>query len=142
MNQKNLVIGGGSIVAIIIIVLIATHSSSNPNNKSMTTMKTSGSTSQTDTSSAKDAVATDQATIQNYAFSPATIKVKVGAMVTWTNQDSVHHNVVADKPSDDAPNGPLIGRGETYSFTFKKPGTYTYHCVPHPYMHGSVVVTN
>jgi amicyanin len=87
------------------------------------------------------AVAATKVDIQNYMFSPMSIKVKVGDTVTWTNKDSVHHNVVADTASSDAPNGPLIGLGETYSFKFTKAGTYTFHCNPHPYMHGSVTVT-
>lgn len=88
------------------------------------------------------AVATTAVSITNYMFSPISIKVKTGETVTWTNQDAVHHNVVADTVSADAPNGPLIGQKETYSFTFKKAGTYTIHCAPHPFMHGTIVVTD
>lgn len=94
------------------------------------------------TNDTEDAVATASVTIKGYAFTPAVIKIKVGDTVTWTNSDSVHHNIVADTAGDDAPNGPLFGQGETYSYTFKKAGSYAYHCGPHPYMHGTVVVTN
>jgi plastocyanin len=89
-----------------------------------------------------NAVATNAVTLQNYAFSPMVIKVKVGTTVTWTNKDDVHHSVTADTTSADAPNSPLIGQGQSYSFTFKKAGTYTIHCMPHPYMHNIVEVTN
>lgn len=88
------------------------------------------------------AVSTTSVNIQNYMFEPMAITVKAGSTVTWTNQDSVHHTVTADTPSDNAPNGPLIGQGETYSFTFNKPGTYDFHCMPHANMHGTVIVTN
>ena len=37
--------------------------------------------------------------------------------------------------------GPLLAKGERYSFTFTKVGSYPYHCAPHPYMQGAVVVT-
>jgi amicyanin len=70
------------------------------------------------------------------------IRVKAGDTVTWTNNDSVRHNVVADERSAAAPEGPLIADGKSYSFTFTKAGTYPYHCEPHPNMKGTVVVTD
>jgi plastocyanin len=36
--------------------------------------------------------------------------------------------------------GPLE-HNATFPWTFEEPGTYTYHCTPHPFMMGSVVVT-
>ncbi len=84
---------------------------------------------------------TSSVTIQNYSFTPASITVKAGTTVTWTNQDSIQHSVVADDQSADAPNGPLLAKGESYKFTFAKAGTYKYHCSPHPYMQGTVIVT-
>lgn len=87
-----------------------------------------------------DAVATDKVSIQNFAFSPSVITVKAGTTVTWTNQDEVHHSVTVDSGSD-GPNSQLFGKGESYSYTFTKAGTYKYHCMPHPYMHGTVIVT-
>lgn len=85
---------------------------------------------------------TNKIAIKDYMFSPAAVMVRVGTTVTWTNQDSVSHTVTADNPSSDAPSSMDIAQGQSYSFTFKKAGTYTYHCFPHPYMHGSVQVTN
>ena len=79
--------------------------------------------------------------IQDFAFAPSSIKVKKGARVTWTNQDSVEHNVVSDSDSQGKGlNGPLLGKGESYSFTFDTLGTYTYHCTPHPNMQATVEV--
>lgn len=88
-----------------------------------------------------EAVAAKTVDIKDYAYAPATITIKIGDTVTWTNQDGVGHDVVADNPSDDAPNSALLDKGETYSFKFTKAGTYTYHCSPHPYMKGTVIVT-
>jgi len=87
------------------------------------------------------AIATNHVTIKDYMFSPAVVKVKVGATVTWTNQDSVSHTVTADTVSANAPSSMDIANGKSYSFTFKTAGTYSYHCFPHPYMHGTVEVT-
>lgn len=82
-------------------------------------------------------------TIQNMAFSPTAITVKKGTTVTWTNQDAVGHDVMPDQDygtAFEASDG-LLGRGESYSFTFNEPGTYSYHCTPHPQMKATVTVT-
>ena len=86
--------------------------------------------------------ATNEVAIQGYMFTPMVIKVKVGTTVTWTNHDGVNHTVTADTNSTDAPSSMDIEHGKSYTFTFKKAGTYTYHCFPHPFMHGTVEVTN
>lgn len=80
--------------------------------------------------------------IENFAFQPASISVKKGTTVTWTNKDSTQHSVIPDSGDSDAFQGSeLLSQGATYSFTFNTPGTYTYHCGPHPQMTGSVTVT-
>src|SRR5881227_1526785 len=38
-------------------------------------------------------VATTSVSIKNFAFSPATITVRVGSTVVWTNTDAVSHDV-------------------------------------------------
>jgi plastocyanin len=84
--------------------------------------------------------ATDKVTVQNFAFSPASITVKAGTTVTWTNSDSVAHTVT----ETDGKSGPAssdVNPGSSYSFTFKDAGTYQYHCSIHPSMTGTVVVT-
>lgn len=76
--------------------------------------------------------------IKGFAFANKTIKIKKGTKVTWTNQDDARHNVVAKE--DGGPMGPLLGKGENYSFTFDTVGTFNYNCEPHPYMKGVVNV--
>lgn len=80
------------------------------------------------------------ATIKNFAFSPATLKVKVGTKVTWTNQDTDAHTVTSTGSG-----GPLhsaaLATHATYSYTFTKPGTYAYLCTIHPFMTATVEVT-
>jgi amicyanin len=98
----------------------------------------SGNSNQTTTPATQGAKAV---TIDDMAFSPKEITVKVGATVTWTNQDTVSHDVTDDNDSADGPNSELLGQGESYSFTFKKAGTYNYHCSPHPFMKATVIVT-
>jgi plastocyanin len=77
-------------------------------------------------------------TIQNFAFSPASVTVPTGTTVTWTNRDSAPHQVGSDTG---AFQGGALGTGASYSFTFTTPGTFPYHCVIHPSMHGTVTVT-
>jgi plastocyanin len=85
------------------------------------------------------AVATDKVTINNFAFMPASISVKTGSTVTWTNMDEEPHTVV------DGAHGiksPVMGnQGATFSYTFSAPGTYSYNCSIHPFMSGTVEVT-
>jgi plastocyanin len=83
------------------------------------------------------ATAPNAATIKGFSFQPDVLKVKVGAKVTWTNDDTVVHTVTADTNSFASGNLQPAG---SFSFTFTRPGTYAYHCSIHPSMHGSVVV--
>lgn len=79
--------------------------------------------------------------ILNYQYVPKTITVKVGTTVTWTNRDTVPHTVTVTG-ANGGPDSTLFRQNETYSYTFDKAGTFDYYCKPHPYMKGSVVVTN
>lgn len=75
--------------------------------------------------------------IDNFSFSPATIKVKAGTTVTWTNRDDIPHTVVAN---DKSFKSRVLDTGEKFSFTATKPGTYPYFCSVHPKMTGTLVV--
>jgi amicyanin len=79
-----------------------------------------------------------QVRIENIAFSPANIVIDVGTTVTWTNYDSLGHTVTSDGGGELA--SPLLGKNKTFSHTFDQPGTYAYHCTPHPNMKGLVTV--
>ncbi len=84
-------------------------------------------------------VSATRVAIQNFAFSPATVTVKAGTTVTWTNQDSDPHTVTAK--SGAGPDSPTLDQGATYQYTFTKAGQYAYLCTIHPFMLGTVVVT-
>ncbi len=75
--------------------------------------------------------------IANFAYSPATVTVKVGEAVTWTNQDSAGHNATSDDKSFDTG---VLDTGKSRTVAFNKAGTYTYHCSVHPSMHGTIIV--
>jgi len=77
--------------------------------------------------------------MKDIAFSPATVTVKVGQKVTWTNDDSVPHNVTS-KSGETIDSG-NFNQGGTFSFTPTKAGTIDYVCTIHPGMEGKIVVT-
>src|SRR6266536_2026662 len=73
----------------------------------------------------------------SWGFSPSTLTVKVGDTIAWTNTGSLVHTITADDGSFDSG---LLNTGESWSHTFGTPGTYAYHCTPHPWMKATVVV--
>jgi plastocyanin len=76
--------------------------------------------------------------IQAFAFQPPTITVPAGTVLLWTNLDPVDHTVTdVDQLWDSG----IVGQSGTFSKAFDTPGTYTYYCIPHPTMIGTVVVT-
>ena len=75
--------------------------------------------------------------IKDFAFSPATITVPVGAKITWVNKDEEPHTVVS---TNDAFKSKALDTDEQFSFTFAKPGTYKYFCSVHPKMVATVIV--
>ena len=76
--------------------------------------------------------------ISNFTFGPKVVTVKVGQTVTWTNDDDIPHTVVA---TDKSFRSKVIDTGQSFSFTFTKPGQFAYFCSLHPMMTGKVTVT-
>ena len=75
-------------------------------------------------------------TIDNFTFTPAELKVKVGDTVTWSNHDDIPHTVVsAGKFRSKA-----MDTDGTFSFTFTSAGDYKYFCSLHPHMTGTIKV--
>jgi amicyanin len=77
-------------------------------------------------------------TIDNFSFAPATLTVKAGTTVTWTNRDDIPHGIAS--ANNAFKKGPAQDTDESFSFTFTTPGTYQYFCYLHPHMVGSIVV--
>jgi plastocyanin len=80
-------------------------------------------------------------TIEDFSFAPATLTVKVGTTVTWTNAGPSAHTTTSDTGVWDsgtlnAPGGGggygMTSAGGTYQVKFTTPGTYPYHCKIHP----------
>jgi len=82
---------------------------------------------------------------KNNQFSPREIEIVSGTTVTWTNRDTVSHNIqkFVDRADFGAPFGVQaggFGPGATYSFTFNKIGDFRYTCTIHTLMDGTVHV--
>jgi len=95
------------------------------------------------------------ATLGNKAFSPNPVKIGVGAIVTWVNDDDsspAFHTVTSGAGSEDPKlgkefdsglTGPtaLVSMGNTFSHKFNTTGEYAYFCQLHPVMVGKVIVS-
>lgn len=81
---------------------------------------------------------TTQVKIDNFSFSPKSLTVKPGTVVTWTNRDDIPHNVVS---TDKKFSSPVLDTDQTFSFSFQEPGSYPYFCKIHPMMTGTILVT-
>lgn len=78
-----------------------------------------------------------EAGMRGFAYVPPRLEVVSGTTVEWTNQDAVPHTVTAAEGGFDSG---LIGPGARWRHTFSRPGVYSFHCTPHPFMKGTVVV--
>jgi plastocyanin len=83
---------------------------------------------------------TSSVSIESFAFMPGDITVKKGTTVTWTNNDSTAHTVT-EADSQTGPKSDNLNNGDKYTFTFDTAGTFHYKCSIHPYMLGTVTVT-
>ncbi len=87
------------------------------------------------------------------SFIPKTVDVQLGLnnKVVWINEDQAPHTVTTDDGYVDPWSGifdsrkhgenPVIMPGERFEFVFTKEGVYKYHCEPHPWMTGTVMVS-
>jgi len=84
------------------------------------------------TATPASATSTDDKTVVvqlgEHFFDPSSITVRVGTTVIWRNNGQQTHDIHARDGSFDSP---LLNPGNTFTFTFTKPGLYPYYCIPH-----------
>jgi plastocyanin len=80
-------------------------------------------------------------------FVPKLLNIQLGIdnHIVWTNVDDVAHTVTPDQSTEDSYSGEfgstgVIMPGETYEFTFTEPNEVPYHCEPHPWMTGTLII--
>lgn len=78
-------------------------------------------------------------TISGYAFSPAAVTITTGDTLTWTNEDQAPHDVTTTS-APVAIHGATMSKGQSWSYRFTVPGTYSYICSIHPDMKATVTV--
>jgi hypothetical protein len=81
--------------------------------------------------------ATSAVTIQNFAYSPTPVTIRVGDAVTWTNRDLAQHSAFFNDGFKTA----ILSQGQSASLVFSSAGTFNYICGVHgAAMSGSVIV--
>ena len=76
-------------------------------------------------------------TMRDVSFSPATVRIRAGQTVTWSNPTKLTHTATGA-----GFNSGNVAPGGSWSHKFTKAGTYSYVCVPHQAagMRGTVIV--
>src|ERR1700677_3059246 len=119
---------------LILVLVLAACSSSSSSSASATSSATA-----TGSSNSQPTGTTDTIVIKNFMFSPDSLTVSPGAVVTVKNEDSVTHTLT-DKTDQNTFNTGPVGPNQTK--TFKAPdkaGSYAFFCTIHQYMTGTLV---
>jgi plastocyanin len=74
--------------------------------------------------------------MRNMKFSPASIEIKPGETVEWTNEDITPHTATSAPLFDSG----SIDSDKSWRHTFTEPGNFPYTCTFHPDMKGTVTV--
>jgi plastocyanin len=82
--------------------------------------------------------ATKGINIYSTGFSPKSVTITEGDTVIWTNRDgAANHQILADKGQFVSP---ILKKNQSFSYTFKAAGTYTYKDELHPKLAGTIIV--
>jgi plastocyanin len=133
-NHRSWLWASGLVLAVA-LTACSGSSSSAPSPASSTSATATGS------SAGQKTVTSDSIVIKNFAFSPASLTVSPGAVVTVRNEDSVTHTLT-DKADSKLFNTGPVSPGQTKTFTAPdKPGSYPFLCTIHQFMTGTLVVS-
>jgi plastocyanin len=128
-----------SLVAVIGVAVVAGASCGGANNPTTSASNTArnGTSSNAVGGNAPAGAESAQIEMSDDVFKPAQLTVPVGTKVTWINRGTKAHTVVGnDKLFDSG----LVDVNGQFSHTYTSPGSYPYHCAPHPKMIGLIVV--
>ena len=74
-------------------------------------------------------------------YLPLNLEIPINTKVTWTNDDSVPHNIQSQDAVGnviDLFNSPPLNTGDKFEFIFEESGIYNYYCSFHPWRVGVV----
>ncbi|MDE3074519.1 MAG: cupredoxin domain-containing protein [Chloroflexota bacterium] len=74
----------------------------------------------------------------DFSFGPPVINVKVGTKITWTNNGPTDHTTTSSAGGWDSK---VLKKGSSFTWTATKAGSFSYLCTLHPFMTGTVNVT-
>ncbi len=82
---------------------------------------------------------------ENYVPNKASALLTINNNVIWQNNDDTAHTVTPDHRHADTYSGDfgspgVMKPGESYEFLFTEPQEVHYHCQPHPWMTGTIIV--
>ena len=132
MAKKRSTPGAAAAVIALSLALAACGSSSSSSRSLNSGASTTASTATKAPLSDNVAIA-----ISNYSYRPPTITVLAGTKVTFTNDDQTSHTATSTDPAFDTG---TVKPGHGASLVFNRPGTYTYYCQFHAFMHGTLIV--
>lgn len=79
-------------------------------------------------------------TISDHGFEPEILEIPLGGAVVWEFAGSGIHSTRSDSRTPLAWNSQLLPAGSTFRVRFLEVGEYPYHCGPHPFMKGRIIV--
>jgi plastocyanin len=80
-------------------------------------------------------------------FAPDPVRITVGSMVTWKNDDTASHTVTSGTVQNNTPtpdgrfDSGILNAGDSFPFVFDKAGEYQYYCTIHPWMTAKVTAS-
>ena len=82
---------------------------------------------------------------ENYVPNKAKALLTFTNNVVWQNNDDTAHTVTPDHRHSDSYSGDfgspgVMKPGDSYEFLFTEPQEVHYHCQPHPWMTGSIII--
>jgi plastocyanin len=131
MRTSKLLSLGSALVVVAILSVVTLRASSSSSKRGSDSKPAAAVDAGTQTQSAADVK------IDNFAFTPVAVTVKVGTQVTWINHDDIPHTVDS---TDGKFKSAALDTDDKFQFRFTEPGEYPFYCRLHPKMTGKVVV--
>nr|WP_322714238.1 cupredoxin family copper-binding protein [Nostoc sp. ChiSLP03a]MDZ8215466.1 cupredoxin family copper-binding protein [Nostoc sp. ChiSLP03a] len=126
-------------IASAFLVILLSLSSCSPNHKATTNQPMAMKAQPKEQPQTSQQTADTTVKIRNFKFEPANLALAVGKTVQFINVDEEPHTATATNGTF---NSKALDTNQTWNYTATKPGTYPYICSVHPFMKGTLTVTN